>query len=216
MNEVSQVTEPAAVGRRERKKEETKQRIFLAALDLFREKGFSGTTIDDITDRADVAKGTFFNYFPRKESVIEFLAEEQLEAIEESAGRDAPAVDRLRGLYDALAAGYEANPELALAVMRASMERLCCPAEGGAWQRFEELAAQVIRDGQERGEFRRELEPNTVHGALISCFVGGVIWWLGEARESTDPHIRSLTLSDIVRGMHAVVIDGLRAREERA
>jgi len=60
------MTEAAVpVGRRERKKEETRHRIFVAALKLFNDNGFEATTIDDITARADVSKGTFFNYFPR-------------------------------------------------------------------------------------------------------------------------------------------------------
>jgi len=202
------------LGRRERKKEETKRRIFLAALELFREKGFSATTIDEITTRADVAKGTFFNYFPRKEAVIEFLAEEQLEAVEETVHEHQSATERLRALYDTLSKGYEANPDLALAVMRASLERLCCPAEGGAWQRFERLAMEVIRQGQASGEFRRELESTVVHGALVSCFVGSVIWWLGEARESSDPRLRAMRLPNIVRGLQEVALDGLRTRQE--
>ena len=201
------------LGRRERKKEETKRRIFVAALELFREKGFAATTIDEITARADVAKGTFFNYFPRKEAVIEFLAEEQLEAVESTVHEHQSATERLRTLYDALSKGYEANPDLALVVMRASLERLCCPAEGGAWQRFEQLAMEVIRQGQASGEFRRELEPTVVHGALVSCFVGSVIWWLGEARESSDPRLRAMRLPNIVSGLQEVALDGLRTRQ---
>ena len=68
------MTEPV-VGRRERKKEETKRRIFETAVQLFNERGFDATTIDEIAERADVAKGTFFNYFPRKESLLQYLAE---------------------------------------------------------------------------------------------------------------------------------------------
>ena len=58
------------LSRRERKKGETRERIFKAACKLFRHKGFEATTIDEIADKADVAKGTFFNYFPRKEAVL--------------------------------------------------------------------------------------------------------------------------------------------------
>ncbi|HLJ42079.1 MAG TPA: TetR family transcriptional regulator, partial [Candidatus Acidoferrales bacterium] len=53
-------------GRRERRRTETRERIFRAALDLFAERGFMETTVEDITEAADVGKGTFFNYFPTK------------------------------------------------------------------------------------------------------------------------------------------------------
>lgn len=41
-----------------------------AATELFRQKGFTETTIDEIADRADVAQRTFFRYFPSKEAVL--------------------------------------------------------------------------------------------------------------------------------------------------
>ncbi len=84
------MTEPGP-GRRERKKEETKRRIYVAALELFHEKGFEHTTVDEITERADVAKGTFFNYFPHKQSVLAFLSEEWLQRVEAQAAQTLPA-----------------------------------------------------------------------------------------------------------------------------
>lgn len=58
------------VSRRERSKRERRQRIKEVALALFVEKGFEATVVEEITERADVAKGTFFNYFPSKRVVL--------------------------------------------------------------------------------------------------------------------------------------------------
>lgn len=202
------------VGRRERKKEETKQKIFLAAIKLFNDKGFQATTVDEIAEAADVSKGTFFNYFPRKEALVEYLAEENLEAVEEAAvGGDVSATERIRLIYDALSVGYAENPELARTVMKSAMERLCSPAKDGAWMRFEALAIQVISDGQARGEFRKEQQPNVVHGALVSCFIGSVIWWLGERAESDDPRIRDVALKDVIRDLQTVALNGICAKD---
>ena len=63
------------------KKVETKKRIENAALTLFREKGFDRTTVQEITTAARVAKGTFFNYFPTKESIMHSLAKERLSSV---------------------------------------------------------------------------------------------------------------------------------------
>jgi AcrR family transcriptional regulator len=71
-------TEPAAadgngagtVGRRDRKKQATRQALRQAALQLVAERGFANVTIEDITEVADVAPRTFFNYFPSKESAV--------------------------------------------------------------------------------------------------------------------------------------------------
>jgi AcrR family transcriptional regulator len=57
-------------GRRERKRRQTRERIEQAAMALFLDRGFDGTTIEDITDAADVSKRSFFDYFPSKEEVV--------------------------------------------------------------------------------------------------------------------------------------------------
>src|SRR5580704_12818509 len=77
-------------GRRERRTAETRERLFRAALDLFARKGFTETTVEDITEAADVGKGTFFNYFPSKDHILLAFGEMQLAKLE-SAVREARA-----------------------------------------------------------------------------------------------------------------------------
>src|SRR5262245_23774499 len=56
--------------RRERRKAEVRQKIYDAAIKLFRTQGYESTTVQDICDMADTAKQTFFNYFPTKDHVL--------------------------------------------------------------------------------------------------------------------------------------------------
>jgi AcrR family transcriptional regulator len=57
-------------GRRDRKKDETRQALREAAHRLFAEKGFSRTTIDDIAEAADVSRRTFFRYYDSKDDLL--------------------------------------------------------------------------------------------------------------------------------------------------
>ena len=59
---------PVNGGRRERRRRETHARIFDAAMRLFSERGYANTPVEEITEAADVAKGTFFNDFPEQRS----------------------------------------------------------------------------------------------------------------------------------------------------
>src|SRR6185503_18865647 len=105
------------LSRRERKKEETRERIFKAACKLFRQKGFDATTIDEIAEKADIAKGTFFNYFPRKEAVLGYLSEMWIEEAEEKTAsivdEKGPAASKIRDMFVDFASFYEEDPQLA-------------------------------------------------------------------------------------------------------
>src|SRR3954468_5616123 len=68
-------------GTRERRRDRTRRDLAQAAVRLFEERGFDGTTVDDIADAADVSVSTFFRLFPRKEDVIFFDLPERLEAV---------------------------------------------------------------------------------------------------------------------------------------
>lgn len=58
------------LSRRERKKQETYDRLYTSAMELFRRQGYEQTSVEQITQLADVGKGTFYNYFSTKEAVV--------------------------------------------------------------------------------------------------------------------------------------------------
>ena len=76
-------------GRRERKKQQTRQLIADSARQLFVEHGFERVSVAEVARRADVAEATVFNYFPSKEDLVfsglERFEDELLEAIRDRA-----------------------------------------------------------------------------------------------------------------------------------
>ena len=59
-------------------KAETRQRILDAAAELFRSRGFDGTTTRDVARAAEIATGTLFNYFATKETIVAALVADAL------------------------------------------------------------------------------------------------------------------------------------------
>jgi AcrR family transcriptional regulator len=70
--------------RRERKKLQTRRALLNAAKSLFAERGIWATRVEDITERADVAKGAFYSHFRSKDAVVVELVAQGLEVLEEN------------------------------------------------------------------------------------------------------------------------------------
>jgi len=194
--------------RRERKKEETKDRIFKAAFALFKRQGVEATTIDDICEKADVAKGTFFNYFPRKEAVFGHLAEEWFAQAEaESAtilarpGRVGP---QLIAMFSELAAFYEDEPALARYVLQEVMQNQH-NEDDEMCRNWDDLALRLIRKLQTNGELRTDESPERLAGVL-HCVHQGTILEFGASAEPPFP------LRTELRRRLTLAIDGLAAR----
>jgi AcrR family transcriptional regulator len=96
-------------GLRERKKEQTRQRIASVALKLFTERGFDAVTVSEIAEAAEVAKATLFTYFPTKESLaLQGVGEDDLAGIVAERPRGRSPLEALRAHYRAFAAGQMA------------------------------------------------------------------------------------------------------------
>jgi len=181
--------EAATRPRWERRKEARPAELLAAALDLFVDKGYSGTRLDDVAQRAGVSKGTLYLYFDNKEELFKAVVRESVVArIAETADQ----IERFDGPSDALldhvvrrwwseygektAGGIsklmmaESNnfPEIA----RFFLEEVIEP--------WHELLASAIRRGVERGDFRpvdvdmtvRTLAASLVMLSLWKCSFG--------------------------------------------
>ena len=69
---------PTPTAKRERRKEARPGELIEAALDLFVEKGFAATRVDEVAARAGVSKGTLFLYFPSKEELFKAVVRENI------------------------------------------------------------------------------------------------------------------------------------------
>src|ERR1700748_2639199 len=72
---------------RERKKLRTRRALADAALRLFTEKGFGGTTLEEVAEEAEVSKSTFFRFFPGKGGGGDRGRDRALDALSARAGR---------------------------------------------------------------------------------------------------------------------------------
>lgn len=88
-------------GRRERKKRETREALATTALELFAEKGFDETTVEEICDTVDVSTRTFNRYFPQKSDVLFVDQDSRLAKLAGALGRRPPQEALLAAIEEA-------------------------------------------------------------------------------------------------------------------
>jgi AcrR family transcriptional regulator len=162
--------------RRERRRAETRKRLFRAALELFARRGFLETTVEDITEAADVGKGTFFNYFPTKEHVLATFGAQRIAEIDRGLerARKGLALPVLEELATDLAGQSKESPALLRAIYAAHAS--CEPVRAELRKRLKigrQLLTQIFELAQKRGEIRRDV-PAAEFARLVQLILVGV------------------------------------------
>jgi AcrR family transcriptional regulator len=169
-------------GRRERRAAETRLRLFRCALQLFSERGFSNVTVEDITEAADVGKGTFFNYFESKDYVLSVITEIQLgkaaEALALAADTKQTIHSVLHRLFLRLAEEPGRSPELARTMISSFLvSKGVRQIIARNMQKGRKMGAEIVAAGQERGEINPRLKSDKVAMQMLQTIMGTVLFW---------------------------------------
>jgi AcrR family transcriptional regulator len=168
--------------RRERRRLETRDKLYRAALELFGERGFLETTVEDITEAADVGKGTFFNYFPTKEHVLATYGGERIAAVEgaleKARSTDGSVLDVLGELAADAAGQSHENPAVLRAIYAAHAS--CASVRKELQKRMRtsrKILAEIISLAQKRGEVRHDVAPIELARLVQTVMVGFTMAW---------------------------------------
>jgi AcrR family transcriptional regulator len=172
----------AGMGRRQRRAAETRVRLFRSALKLIARHGLADVTVEDITEAADVGKGTFFNYFAGKDHVLGVMAEIQLGKAREAEGR---VTDRrrsvrtvLRQLARRLAEEPGRSPRLARAMISSflSSQNVRNILKRHMLEGRKTIAGMIAM-GQKRGEISRRVKKDKAALQFLQMALGTVLLW---------------------------------------
>lgn len=193
--------------RRERKKRETRQRIFNAAIKLFKQYGFEPTTIDMISEEADVARGTIFLHFTSKESILANWGYERLQEIEERREEwdfGDSCKQRVLRIYKILNEVNIQNYEFIKVVVESSMKyRKVHESEKNVHFELRELFSDLIEDAQEKGRLKSKFNPLVAANMLENIYYNALYDWVRS--EGAWP------LEEIMEEKVSIVFEGLDA-----
>jgi AcrR family transcriptional regulator len=167
--------------RRQRRSEENRARIFEAAVKLFAKHGFTNVTVEQITEAADVGKGTFFNYFPTKEHLLVAMAEVRKDLVAEAA-RAAQSATTVKPLILRLVmnmAQARATSQIMMrSVLGASVSNdVMMKHFQGVLAAARNAAAAIMKRGQELGEIRIDIPSAELARMMQSVGFGTTVIW---------------------------------------
>jgi AcrR family transcriptional regulator len=144
-----------------RKMEKTRQKIISVAVALFKSQGFTTTTMEQIAQRVDIAKGTLYNYFPAKEAILssyinasfqQHNAERMLHLQELPDTRS-----RMKFIFSQLMEGVETQSEIFEKYIEYRIQNIIAfhqdKTEGSG---FNLLGSKIIELGQKSAEIRKD------------------------------------------------------------
>lgn len=191
------------------RRQNTRRKLFEAAVTLIAEQGFSSTTVDEIAERAGVAKGTVYYNFASKSVLfeellrhgIELLADSLQRAADESAERGGRKVDALDAMIGAgldFISRYPALTQLYVA-------ELWRPNR--AWQstlmqvRQKAIAVieAVLREAVAAGELSPEIDVPLTASALFGMVLVAALDWQSYQPERSVEEVHS-ALSRLLQG----------------
>jgi AcrR family transcriptional regulator len=208
------------MGRREDKRELTRQQMFNAAAALFSEKGYESTSIEDVTEKADVSKGTFYYHFESKEALVVELRRSRLAGNLDEAlmllEQNKPPLMILERLLLGRAAYTEQQPDLSKVFFSQRIQYILFKEENSITQRgpdgkpqplLRSLVYECVCEAQKLGQMRADLSPLEVTSMISAFFVHAQGSWLASDRSTS-------LVEKVHRWLHAI-LDGVGAKDYR-
>jgi AcrR family transcriptional regulator len=188
---------------RERNRQRITQRIISAASELFKTRGYHPTTMDDIAEKAEISRGTLFNYFLSKETLLLPWGQEILEQhikpqLLAYLSTRPTAVQAFQFLFTLMSENIRAFPDVIWAFAREASKSYNSHnpthtdfAETG----IQEIFIQVLHYGQERGEVCMDI-PLEDMAYYLSALQTSLFFRL---LETTTPENASLEIGTLTR-----------------
>lgn len=159
---------------------ETRRRLLEVAAEAFADRGYVGTSLNDLIKASGVTKGGFYFHFPSKEALaLATLRQKQEQwagVVMAAVMRRSRAVEQLDAMVEALCDLHEQDPACR------AISRLCTelgdehpelrPQLGTQLTTWMDMVASVIRKGQDEGDIRPDVDPGIAAEIAVEAFIG--------------------------------------------
>jgi AcrR family transcriptional regulator len=165
---------------RESVKENKREQILKAAIELFTKKGFEMTNVESIARRAKIAKGTFYNFFDKKEDVLLYFLDKEIskssDEIERNLGSTKNIAEQLQLVIPAYIKHIFPNKEFTKVLMKERVVKI-----GTGKNKNElvlmQLVTELIDKAKQRNEIQQGIDSRRLAEMIFGFYTMYVIYW---------------------------------------
>ena len=180
-------------GVREEKKRRTRKAILQAAVQLFGDKGYEQTSIDELARAAGVGKGTIYSYFQTKSEIFLAFCEDELDhvyaEVAEKTMVDASLPEQLMALFLGEFRYVTRHKDFGRLLLREMIfpKELTVERSKDLDNRYIDFLSAMCKKAQERGELRRDVDLLFVCGHFYALYLITVsAWYMGRLQTEDD------------------------------
>jgi AcrR family transcriptional regulator len=192
-------TKKAKKSRSQKRAKRTRKKLKQAALDVFSEKSIDATTVEDITEKADVGKGTLYQHFEDKEEIVVTLVDEAVDhLIERMRSYESPPETLEDMLEHLLNAHYEFSVDAKEEFMLLFQGKLLLKLQSETLDELEEPYLRYLEEigNQVSGYLSPRIDPIKIR--RLACAVAGFVFgffsfaMIGMAEDEIDKSVKPL------------------------
>ncbi|SEM23942.1 TetR/AcrR family transcriptional regulator [Rhodococcus maanshanensis] len=179
-----------------------RSQILAAAMTLFAENGYRGTSLAAVAAAAGITRSGVLHHFPSKEALLSAVLAERdqqaFDAVEVDRAFEGPAAVRALDILDGLAMRNEGNRELARLSHLALFGSADAPEVAHEWsderiRTYRSNLARVIEQSVEAGDLRADVDAEATALLLVGAFTGLTELWLRDESLDMVAAVRMLT-----------------------
>jgi TetR/AcrR family transcriptional regulator, cholesterol catabolism regulator len=165
---------------RDRSRDVKEEQILIAALELFGKKGFEKTSVESITRKARIAKGTFYNFFDKKEDVLlHFLDREYAKSEAEIAHKRSSQqtfLDQIELSVSSYIKHIFSDREFTKVLIKERIGNIGTGKNKNELRLMEEIFRSIERAKQQR-EIRLDVDSRRLTEMIFALYTMYVIYW---------------------------------------
>jgi len=190
---------------REKKKIETRNKIFEVSGRLFKENGIENTTIDEIVKKAGIGKGTFFNYFPSKTALLLYFAQQKEELtynqIKNEMIKSISTREKIKNILVFVAKTNEKDKELTKMFVFEYLRHYGSDQNERRSRGLSNILHGLIEDGIKKEDVKSTIDSKKAAQIISAIYFHSMVEWLWSQID--------YSFSDDISGKIDLVFDGI-------